>query len=64
MNKHFRYIVFYTVFFCALSTSFAQLKIGYIQSERIRTEYVDFTDADHPSSIGDANKPLIKNLKS
>ena len=46
MNKHFRYIVFYTVFFCALSTSFAQLKIGYIQSERIRTEYEDFTDAE------------------
>ena len=27
-------------------------------------QIIDFTDADHPSSIGDANKPLIKNLKS
>ena len=27
-------------------------------------EIVDFTDADHPSSIAEANKPLIKNLKS
>jgi len=25
---------------------------------------VDFTDADHPSNIAEANKPLIKNLKS
>ena len=27
-------------------------------------QITDFTDADHPASIGDANKPLIKNLKS
>jgi NAD(P)-dependent dehydrogenase (short-subunit alcohol dehydrogenase family) len=27
-------------------------------------EIVDFTDADHPASIADANRPLIKNLKS
>jgi len=27
-------------------------------------EIVDFTDADHPSNIAEANKPLIKNLKS
>ena len=46
MNKNLRYILFYVTFFCALSTSSAQLKIGYIQSERIRTEYEDFTDAE------------------
>ena len=27
-------------------------------------EIVDFTDADHPANIAEANKPLIKNLKS
>jgi 3-hydroxyacyl-CoA dehydrogenase/3a,7a,12a-trihydroxy-5b-cholest-24-enoyl-CoA hydratase len=27
-------------------------------------EITDFTDADHPASIADANRPLIKNLKS
>ncbi len=27
-------------------------------------EIVDFTDADHPDNIAEANKPLIKNLKS
>ena len=27
-------------------------------------EIVDFTDGDHPSNIAEANKPLIKNLKS
>ena len=27
-------------------------------------EIVDFTDADHPSNIAEANKPLIRNLKS
>ena len=27
-------------------------------------EIVDFADADHPSNIAEANKPLIKNLKS
>tara|TARA_B100000427_G_C15153607_1_gene439797 strand:+ start:45 stop:515 length:471 start_codon:yes stop_codon:yes gene_type:complete len=26
--------------------SYAQLKIGYVQSERIRTEYEDFTEAE------------------
>lgn len=26
-------------------------------------EIVDFTDADHPASIADANRPIIKNLK-
>ncbi|MBO6555600.1 MAG: SDR family oxidoreductase [Pseudomonadales bacterium] len=27
-------------------------------------EIVDFTDADHPASIAEANKPVIKNLKA
>lgn len=27
-------------------------------------DIVDFTDADHPASIADANRPIIKNLKS
>ncbi len=34
------------IFFGTLSVSNAQLKIGYIQSERIRTEYEDFTEAE------------------
>jgi Skp family chaperone for outer membrane proteins len=29
-----------------VTLSFAQLKIGYIQSERIRTEYEEFTEAE------------------
>tara|TARA_Y100001934_G_C12385631_1_gene795453 strand:- start:1894 stop:2364 length:471 start_codon:yes stop_codon:yes gene_type:complete len=28
------------------TVSYAQLKIGYVQSERIRTEYEDFTEAE------------------
>ena len=27
-------------------------------------DIVDFTDADHPASIADANRPIIKNLKA
>jgi 3-hydroxyacyl-CoA dehydrogenase/3a,7a,12a-trihydroxy-5b-cholest-24-enoyl-CoA hydratase len=27
-------------------------------------EITDFTDADHPTNIGDSSKPIMRNLKS
>ncbi|MFL2983295.1 MAG: OmpH family outer membrane protein [Candidatus Neomarinimicrobiota bacterium] len=41
-----RYLVYYSIFFGMTAIGFGQLKIGYIQSERIRTEYEDFTEAE------------------
>ena len=46
MKKSSRNILFTTIFFGMVTLSFAQLKIGYIQSERIRTEYEEFTEAE------------------
>ena len=46
MKKSSRNLIFISIFFCMVTFSFAQLKIGYIQSERIRTEYEEFTEAE------------------
>ena len=46
MKKSSRYVLFNTIFLGMLSSGLAELKIGYIQSERIRTEYEDFTEAE------------------
>ena len=39
-------MIFIAIFFCTAASTVAQLKIGYIQSERIRTEYEEFTEAE------------------
>jgi len=39
-------LILYALFFSMATISYAQLKIGYVQSERIRTEYEDFTEAE------------------
>ena len=39
MKESSRYILFITIFLGMASNGLAELKIGYIQSERIRTEY-------------------------
>ena len=46
MQINTRHLIFYSTFFCMVAIGFGQLKIGYIQSERIRTEYEDFTEAE------------------
>ena len=46
MKKSSRYILFSTIFLGMASSGIAELKIGYIQSERIRTEYEEFTEAE------------------
>ena len=46
MKKSSRYVLFSTIFLGMLSSGLAELKIGYIQSERIRTEYEEFTEAE------------------
>ncbi len=46
MKKSSRNLIFVSIFFCTVASTFAQLKIGYIQSERIRTEYEEFTEAE------------------
>ena len=46
MNKSSRNLIFVSIFFCTAASTFAQLKIGYIQSEGIRTEYEEFTEAE------------------
>ena len=46
MKNCSRNLIFVSIFFCTAASSFAQLKIGYIQSERIRTEYEEFTEAE------------------
>ena len=46
MRKSSRYIFFTTIFLGMISTGLAELKIGYIQSERIRTEYEEFKEAE------------------
>ena len=46
MRKSYKYLIFlfYLIFF--LTPTMAQLKIGYILSERIRTEFEDFKEAE------------------
>ena len=46
MKKPSRNLIVVSIFFCTVASTFAQLKIGYIQSERIRTEYEEFTEAE------------------
>ena len=45
MKASFRKIYLLLTFFSLASTAHAQLKIGYILSERIRTEYNEFKEA-------------------
>ena len=46
MKESSRYILFTAIFLGMVSSGLAELKIGYIQSERIRTEYEEFTEAE------------------
>lgn len=46
MNKYSRHLSFNFIFLFFVTSGYSQLKIGYIQSERIRTEYEEFTDAE------------------
>ena len=46
MKASFRTILFLLTFFSLAGTAKAQLKIGYILSERIRTEYDEFKEAE------------------
>ena len=45
MRKYSK-IIFSVIFLTVVSSSSAQLKIGYILSERIRTEFEDFKEAE------------------
>ena len=44
--QSYRYILFTSYFLSYAAIASAELKIGYIQSERIRTEYEEFTEAE------------------
>ncbi len=46
MNKSYKRIIFLCYFIFFITPSIAQLKIGYILSERIRTEFEDFKEAE------------------
>ena len=46
MMQSYRYIFFILYFLGYAAIASAELKIGYIQSERIRTEYEEFTEAE------------------
>jgi len=46
LKKTFNYLMFFYVFTAFFSTASAQLKIGYVLSERIRTEFDDFKEAE------------------
>ena len=46
MNKSYKHIIFLFFSVCFITPSVAQLKIGYILSERIRTEFEDFKEAE------------------
>ena len=46
MKASFRTILYLLTFFSLAETAKAQLKIGYILSERIRTEYDEFKEAE------------------
>ena len=46
LNKFYKHIIFLCYFICFVAPSIAQLKIGYVLSERIRTEFEDFKEAE------------------
>ena len=46
MKKSYRYLIVLFYFILFLTPTTAQLKIGYILSERIRTEFEDFKEAE------------------
>ena len=46
LSKSYKNIIFLCYFVCFTTPSIAQLKIGYVLSERIRTEFEDFKEAE------------------
>ena len=46
MKRSYRYLIILFYFILFLTPTIAQLKIGYILSERIRTEFEDFKEAE------------------
>ena len=46
MKKYSKHLSFNFIFLLFITSGYSQLKIGYIQSERIRTEYEYFTEAE------------------
>ena len=46
MNGSLRNLIFFITFAGMITTVSAQLKIGYILSERIRTEFEEFKEAE------------------
>ena len=46
MKRSYRYLIVLFYFILFLTPTTAQLKIGYILSERIRTEFEDFKEAE------------------
>ncbi len=46
MKNSFNHLFFFCLFAFVTTTASAQLKIGYILSERIRTEFEDFKEAE------------------
>ena len=46
MKKYFNFFIFLYIFVFATSIASAQLKIGYVLSERIRTEFEEFKEAE------------------
>ena len=46
MNALFRNLIFFITFAGMVTVASAQLKIGYILSERIRTEFEEFKEAE------------------
>ena len=46
MKRSYRYLIALFYFILFLTPTTAQLKIGYILSERIRTEFEDFKEAE------------------
>ena len=46
MKRSYGYLIFLFFFILFLTPTIAQLKIGYILSERIRTEFEDFKEAE------------------
>ena len=46
MKRSYRYLIILFYFILFLTPTTAQLKIGYILSERIRTEFEDFKEAE------------------
>tara|TARA_Y100001968_G_scaffold333922_1_gene401144 strand:- start:5447 stop:5974 length:528 start_codon:yes stop_codon:yes gene_type:complete len=46
LKKYFNFFIFLCIFISTTSIAFAQLKIGYVLSERIRTEFEEFKEAE------------------